>query len=67
MLTAIDCSFPEHPIKAKDKIPANVMKPTITFQAAIFLAEGLNFVIMYPGIKTPMAHTPSIVVPVTKL
>ena len=41
--------------------------PTMTFQAAIYLALGLYLDMMIPDIKTPTAENTNATVPVTKL
>lgn len=48
-------------------MPMTDIAPTNVFQAAIFLALGLYFVINHPESKMPTAENATATVPVTKL
>lgn len=60
-------SFAAHPKNIYAIIPPKETAPTKMFQAAICLADGLNFEITTPESNTPIALNARATVPVTKL
>lgn len=62
-LSVNDCSLSAQPRNAYDNIPATVIKPTITFQAAITRALGRYREITKPATKMPSAEKLSATVP----
>lgn len=63
----IEFSFALHPKNIYPIIPMTDNNPTSTFQAAKYLARGLNFDITKPEARIPIAENASATVPVTKL